>query len=119
MQTALETTAAQAEGVCQARTFLTEVEHYVASSPRPKLEADAEETDALPGSDGARKELEEMFGALEEQEDVCATALRLLDRWGRMSKTWLPGILLLRYCGVTPSQLETRGHLFDLLAPSF
>jgi len=93
VQMALETEAAQAKGVRQARTFLTEVEHYLASAPRPKLEADTEETDSLPGSDGVRKELEGMFGALEEQEVVCATVLRLLDKWNKMSKTWLPGIL--------------------------
>lgn len=72
---------------------LVEVEHYLASAPRPTSETDVEETDPLPGSDGVRKGLEEMFGTLEEQEEVGSTALRLLNKWDTMSKTWLPGIL--------------------------
>ena len=93
VQAALEATASQAEDVCRARTFLTEVEHYLASVPRPKLEPDAEESDPPPGSEAVRKKLEKMFSDLEEQEDIGSTTLRLLDKWGTMSKTWLPGIL--------------------------
>lgn len=93
VQVALEATATQAEDVRRARTFLTEVEHYLASVPRPTLETDARETESLPGSDGVGVELEEMFGSLEEQEEVGPTTLRLLDKWNKMSKTWLPGIL--------------------------
>ena len=38
VQCALRATASQAEGVRQARTFLTQVEHYLASLPRPSLD---------------------------------------------------------------------------------
>lgn len=93
VQAALEATKSQAEDVRQARTFLTKVEHYLASVPRPKLEPDAEESDPPPGSEAVRKKLEEMFSDWEEREDFGSTTLRVLGKWGTMSKTWLPGIL--------------------------
>jgi len=93
VQTAWEATKPQAEDVCQARTFLMEVEHYLASVPRPKLEPDVEESDPPPGSQAVRKKLDEMFDAWGERRDIGSTTLRLLRKWGTMSKTWLPGIL--------------------------
>lgn len=115
VQTALDSTAVQAESVRQARTFLTEVEHYLASAPRPTLEDEAGEADPLPGSDGVGEELEEMFGSLAEQEDVGSTTLRLLDKWNKMSKTWLPGIL---HCydiaGVPRHNLKLEGAFGNL-----
>jgi len=93
VQSALEATESLAEDVRQARTFLTQVEHYLASVPRPKLEPDAEESDSPPGSEAVRKKLEKMFSDLEKRQDIDSTTLRVLRKWGTMSKTWLPGIL--------------------------
>ena len=93
VQAALESTGSQAEEVRQAWTFLTEVEHYLASVPRPKLEPDTEESDPPPGSEAVRQKLAQMFSAWEEREDVGSTTLRLLGKGSTMSKTWLPGIL--------------------------
>jgi hypothetical protein len=93
VQAALAAMASQAEEVRQARTFLTEVEHYLASAPRPELASDAEESDPPPGSEAVREKLEKMFRHWQERQDVGSTTRRLLGKWGTMSKTWLPGIL--------------------------
>ena len=93
VQAALESTGSQAEEVRQAWTFLTEVEHYLASVPLPKLEPDAEESTPPQGSEAVRHKLAKMFNDWEEREDVGSTIQRLLSKWDAMSKTWLPGIL--------------------------
>ncbi len=93
VQAALESTEPHAEDIRQAWTFLTEVEHYLASVPRPKLEPGTEESDPPSDSDAVRQELTKMFSAWEMREDVGSTLQRLLGKWDAMSKTWLPGIL--------------------------
>lgn len=93
VQAALEATESQAEQVREARTFLTEVEHYLASVPRPKPEPGAEESDPPPGSEAVREKLDEIFSDFEEREDIGSTARRLLKKWNTTAKAWLPGIL--------------------------
>ncbi|MEE8390254.1 MAG: hypothetical protein V3S14_05575 [Anaerolineae bacterium] len=93
VRAALESTESQAEDVRQAWIFLTEVEHYLASVPRPKLEPDPKESDPPPGSEAVCQKLTKMFNAWEKREDVGATIQRLLGKWDTMSQTWLPGIL--------------------------
>lgn len=94
VQAALRSTASQAEGVRQARTFLTRVEHYLAQVPRPDLATDSQETSSpTPGSQVVRQELERMFTDLAQQAEARPPVRRLLRKWRTMSKTWLPGIL--------------------------
>lgn len=93
VQAALAATESQAEEVRQARTFLTEVEHYLAQAPRPQGKPDSEESSPPPGSEAVRKTLEKMFSDWGAREEIGATSRRLLNKWDRMSKTWLPGIL--------------------------
>jgi hypothetical protein len=92
-QVALAAAEPQAEDVRQARTFLTQIEHYLAQVPRPKQEIDPEEAKPPPGSEVVRKKLEKMFSDFEQREDIGPTARRLLGKWDTMSNTWLPGIL--------------------------
>jgi hypothetical protein len=94
VQVALQRVASQAEGVRQARTFLTRVEHYLAQVPLPTLETDSPGTSSsTPGSNVVQQELERMFSDLVQQPVVHPTVRRLLRKWRTMSKTWLPGIL--------------------------
>jgi hypothetical protein len=94
VQSALRSTASLAEQVRQTRTFLTQVEQYLAQVPRPRAEADALETDAsTPGSETVQRELETMFADLEQQSQRCPLARRLARRWRAMCPSWLPGIL--------------------------
>jgi hypothetical protein len=96
VQTAVHKVAAQAQGVRQARTFLTRVEHYLAHVPRPSAETgDPVQTSSVPGSQVVRQELTRMFSDLAQQPVVHPVVRRLLSKWRSMSKTWLPGIL---YC---------------------
>ena len=93
VQAAMEA-APQAEAVRQARTFLTQVEHYLAQVPRPALTPDPEEPrPPAPGSGVVQRELDKMFADLEQQAPASSTAQRLLRKWHAMSQTWLPGIL--------------------------
>jgi hypothetical protein len=93
VQAALEAVS-QAEEVRQARTFLTQVEHYLAQTPRPALTPDLEEPGPpAPGSEVVQRELEKRFADLEQQTPANSTAQRLLCKWQAMSPTWLPGIL--------------------------
>ena len=71
VQTAVHEVAAQAEGVRQARTFLTRVEHYLAHVPRPSAQTgDAVQTSSVPGSQVVRQELTRMFSDLAQQPVV-------------------------------------------------
>jgi hypothetical protein len=94
VQRALRSTASLAEEVRQARTFLTQVERYLAGVPRPSLPSDAQETSlSIPGSKTVQQELENMFSDLMQRPSVCPLIRRLDRKWRSMSKTWLPDIL--------------------------
>ena len=95
VQRALRATASQAEGVRQARTFLTQVEHYLAGLPRPSLEPHAQEKTGLPISDSktVQRELETMISDLAQQPNLYPLTRRLIRKWHSMSETWLPDIL--------------------------
>jgi hypothetical protein len=100
VQSALRSTASQAEQVRQMHTFLTQVEHYLAQVPRPSTKADSSETDvSTPDSEAVRQELDKMFSDLLQQSKTCPLARRLARRWRSMSTSWLPGIL---YCYDVP-----------------
>jgi len=116
VQAAVAAAAPQAEAVRQARTFLTQVEHYLAQVPRPPLRP-ASETPSLPtpGSAVVQQELEKRFADFERQAAVGSTAQRLCRKWQTMSPTWLPGIL---HCydlpGLPRHNLELEG-VFGIL----
>ena len=93
VKAALEAQKSQVEDVRQAWSFLLEVEHYLASMPRPELEPSPEATAPPPGSEAVREKLGEMFDAWRQREDIGSTGRRLLRKWDAMSETWLPGIL--------------------------
>jgi hypothetical protein len=93
VKAALEAQKSQVEDVRQAWSFLLEVEHYLASAPRPELEPSPETTAPPPGSEAVREKLGEMFDAWRLREDMGSTSRRLLRKWDAMSDTWLPGIL--------------------------
>jgi hypothetical protein len=94
VQRALRATASQAEGVRQARTFLTQVEHYLAGLPRPSLEPDAQETGlSISDSKTVQRELEKMISGLAQQPNLYPLTRRLIHKWCSMSETWLPDIL--------------------------
>lgn len=94
VQCALRATASQAEGVRQARTFLMQVEHYLAGLPCPSLEPDAQQTGlSISGSKTVQRELEKMISDLAQQPNLYPLTRRLIRKWHSMSKTWLPDIL--------------------------
>ena len=94
VQRALRAAASQAEGARQARTFLTQVEHYLAGLPRPSLEPDAQERDlSISDSKTVQRELEKMISDLAQQPNLYPLTRRLLRKWHAMSETWLPDIL--------------------------
>ena len=94
VQRALRATASQAEGVRQARTFLTQVEHYLAGLPRPSLEPDAQQTGlSILDSKTVQRELEKMISDLAQQPNLYPLTRRLVRKWYSMSETWLPDIL--------------------------
>jgi hypothetical protein len=94
VQRALCATASQAEGVRQARTFLMQVEHYLAGLPCPSLEPDAQETGlSISDSKTVQRELEKMISDLVQQPNLYPLTRRLIRKWRSMSKTWLPDIL--------------------------
>jgi hypothetical protein len=94
VQRALRATASQAEGVRQARTFLTQVEHYLAGLPRPSLEPDAHESGlSISESKTVQRELEKMVSDLAQQPNLYPLTRRLVRKWHSMSETWLPDIL--------------------------
>jgi hypothetical protein len=94
VQCALRATASQAEGVRQARTFLTQVEHYLAGLPRPSLELDAQQTClSISDSRTVQRKLEEMIADLAQQPNIRPLTRRLVRKWHSMSETWLPDIL--------------------------
>lgn len=115
-QIALHEAAAQAQGVRQAHTFLTQVEHYLAHAPRPSVQTgDPMQRPSGPGSQVVQQELTRMFSDLAQQTGIHPTVRRVLRKWRQMSKTWLPGIL---HCydipGLPRSNLDleaTFGHL--------
>lgn len=94
VQRALRATASRAEGVRQARTFLTQVEHYLADLPRPSLEPDAQETGlSISDSKTVQRELEKMVSDLAQQPNLYPLTRRLVRKWHSMSGAWLPDIL--------------------------
>jgi len=94
VQRALRATASQAEGVRQARTFLMQVEHYLAGLPCPSLEPDAQQTGlSIWGSKTVQRELEKMISDLAQQPNLYPLTRRLIRKWHSMSETWLPDIL--------------------------
>jgi hypothetical protein len=94
VQSALRATVSQAEGVRQARAFLTQVEHYLAGVPRPSLEPNSQKTSlSISDSQTVQRELEKMVSDLVQRPNICPLARRLVRKWRSMSKTWLPDIL--------------------------
>jgi len=94
VQRALRATASQAEGVRQARTFLTQVEHYLAGLPRSSLKPDVQERDlSISDSKTVQQELEKMVSDLAQQPNLYPLTRRLVRKWHAMSETWLPDIL--------------------------
>lgn len=94
VQSALRATVSQAEGVRQARAFLTQVEHYLAGVPRPSLEPNSQQTSlSISDSQTVQRELEKMVSDLVQRPNICPLARRLVRKWRSMSKTWLPDIL--------------------------
>lgn len=94
VQSALRATVSQAEGVRQARAFLTQVEHYLAGVPRPGLEPNSQETSlSISDSQTVQRELEKMVSDLVQRPNICPLTRRLVRKWRSMSKTWLPDIL--------------------------
>ena len=111
VQSALASTATQAQQVRQMHTFLTQVERYLAQVRRPTTRTDKRELAVpAPGSQTVAQELERMFSDLIRQSKSCPLARRLHRRWRSMSKTWLPGIL---HCydiaGLPRSNLDLEG----------
>jgi hypothetical protein len=111
VQSALASTATQAQQVRQMHTFLTQVERYLAQVRRPTTRTDKRELAVpAPGSQTVAQELERMFSDLMQQSKSCPLARRLHRRWRSMSKTWLPGIL---HCydiaGLPRSNLDLEG----------
>jgi hypothetical protein len=111
VQSALASTAAQAQQVRHVHTFLTQVERYLAQVRRPATHTDKRELAVpAPGSQTVAQELERMFTDLRQQSKSCPLARRLHRRWRSMSKTWLPGIL---HCydiaGLPRSNLDLEG----------
>lgn len=111
VQSALASTVTQAEQVRQMRTFLTQVERYLAQVPRPAIRTEKRDRTVLaPGSQIVKQELERMFSDLVQPSKTCALAWRLNRRWRSMSKTWLPDIL---HCydipGLPRSNLDLEG----------
>jgi hypothetical protein len=94
VQSALRATTSQAQGVRQTYAYLAAMDHYLAEVPRPSLEAEPQET-LLPlsGSETVQRELEHMVADWAQHSTVCPLTRRLVRKWTRMSKTWLPGIL--------------------------
>lgn len=94
VQSALRATVSQAEGVRQARAFLTQVEHYLAGVPRPSLEPNSQKTSlSISDSQTVQRELEKMVSDLVQRPNICPLTRRLVRKWRSMSKTWLPDIL--------------------------
>jgi hypothetical protein len=94
VERALRATASQAEGVRQARTFLIQVEHYLAGLPRPSLKPDAQETGlSISDSKTVQHKLEKMISDLAQQPNLYPLTRRLIRKWRSMSETWLPDIL--------------------------
>ena len=94
VQRALRATASQAEGIRQARTFLTQVEHYLAGLPRPSLEPDAQPTGlSISDSTTVQRKMEKMVSDLVQQPNLYPLTRRLVHKWHAMSETWLPDIL--------------------------
>jgi hypothetical protein len=94
VQNALNATASQAKGVHQARTFLTQIEHYMAEASQPNQQNNSQQTGlSSSGSETVHQELERMFSDLMKRPDVCPLSRRLHRKWCAMSKTWLPDIL--------------------------
>ena len=91
---ALEAAHDQAEAVRQAHSFLIEVERCLAEVPLPTLTT-SDELPHLPtpGSEVVKQTLKQMFSDWSEQSEPGSTLERLLDKWQRMSSTWLPEIL--------------------------
>lgn len=97
VQTAVEAAAPQAKSVRQAWTFLTQMEHYLAQTPRPAWKPGPDEP--TPSSEAVRQELEERVADWETQAVAGSTTQRLRRKWQTLSRTWLPGIL---HCYDTP-----------------
>jgi hypothetical protein len=94
VQQALVSTATQAEQLRQTHAFLLSVERYLATAPCPGNQSDSSvEEKPTQGSEGVRRELEEMFSDWMQQAKDNPLAGRLNHRWQSMSETWLPGIL--------------------------
>ncbi len=116
---ALEAAHDQAEAVRQAHSFLVEVERCLAEVPLPTLTT-SDDLPHLPtpGSEVVKQTLKQMFSDRSEQSEPGSTLERLLDKWQRMSPTWLPGIF---HCYELPGlprhnlQLE---EIFGRKAPS-
>lgn len=94
VQSALRATTSQAQGVRQALTCLTAMDHYLAEVPQPSLEAELQEAlGSSSGSETVQRELEQMVCDWMQPPTIYPLTRRLVRKWTTMSKTWLPGIL--------------------------
>lgn len=85
VQNAVEAAAPQAKSVRQAWTFLTQMEHYLAQTPRPAWKPGPEEP--TPNSEAVRQELEERVADWDAQAVAGSTTQRLRRKWRTMSRT--------------------------------
>ncbi len=101
VQTATTTAQPQATAIRQAKDCLVEVERCLAQSPLPLLDTPpASSPPKSPsGSQIVSEKLIQIFDDLARLPEPSSTSLHLIEKWKRMKKKWLPGIL---HCYDTP-----------------
>jgi hypothetical protein len=94
VQTAITAIHTQAEALRQAKDGLVRVERCLSQTPLPSLETLPDPTPAAPPrSEIVAQALKQIFEDLAEQPDLSLTTRGLIDKWQRMQKNWMPGIL--------------------------
>lgn len=99
VQSAVTAAQTQAASIHQAKDCLVEVERCLAQSPLPSLDTPPEPSPSSPRSQIVARKLKQIFDDLAQQPDLSSTSLRLIEKWKRMKKKWVPGIL---HCYDTP-----------------
>jgi hypothetical protein len=93
-QAAITAIHTQAEDLRQAKDGLVRVERGWAQTPLPSLDTLPDPTPAAPPrSETVAQALKQIFEDLAGQPDRSPTTRGLIDKWQRMQKDWLPGIL--------------------------
>jgi hypothetical protein len=94
VQAAIIATHTQAKNIRQAKDSLVRVERCLAQTPLPSLDTLPEPILATPlRSESVAQALQQIFEDLAGQPDLSPTSRGLIDKWQRMQKDWLPGIL--------------------------